>query len=237
MALSATEEWRRLLVQAGHGIQIGNSNQDTDVPVEHQVALLGLDPAQMQGEHLFDLACGKGMLVQWLRERGVNAYGIDSRAPTGTYFTPRMVTGTGQQYGLPVARGSLHYVTSFQNLAFNDVFRMGREIWVNEHNVFGLDLAEQLYAQYVGEANAMIAEIGRVLLPQGQARIYPVLFDTLLPPREELHARHGLIRGYEPVNPQDVLAYMHSEGHHTVTPETLKREDKDLTYRCLLLKI
>lgn len=236
MAYSATEEWRRLLAQAGHGIQIGNSNQDTDVPVEHQVALLGLDPAQMQGEYLFDLACGTGMLVQWLRERGVNAYGIDSRAPAGTYFTQRMVTGTGRARGLPVARGSFHYVTSFQNLAFNDVFRMGREMWVDEHNAFGLDIAEQLYAQYVGEANAMISEIGRVLLPHGQARIYPALFDTMLPAREELRARHGLILGYEPVNPQDVLAYMHAEGNHTVTARTLQGKDKDLVYRCLFIK-
>lgn len=236
MAPSATEEWKRLLAHAGQDIQITNSNQDTDVPVPHQIALLGLDPAQMQGERLVDLACGNGALVHWLREHGIDAHGIDVRAPSGPYFTQRMITGRGQQYGIPVRTSTLHYVTSFQNIVLNNAFRLNREMWVRDHKGFGLAIAERLYDQYLEEADAMIAEIGRVLIPGGQGRIYPPLFDDLLPPRDELRARHGLILGYESLHPTKVLSYMHAEGHHTVTAETLQGDDKDLVYRCLLLK-
>src|SRR3989344_8243838 len=160
MILSALESWLQLLESTGAPI---TSNHYKDVPIAHSIKLLGLHNLlpRMQGKKLCDIGCGTGLLVEHLRVCGVDAYGIDARAPPKPYFTGRMVTGPRRIRGIPVPAESFDFITSFQNIPFNTLCRANREDWIRDHLNFGRAIAEGGYELYCEEGVAMINEISR----------------------------------------------------------------------------
>ncbi len=148
-----------------------------DVPLEHQVSLLGLNSGALKalkGKIVLDLACGCGSLVNYLRENGVNAQGLDPRAPEADHFMRCSVLGLGDR-GIPVGDCSYDAVFSFQNVPLNTAFGSAGDYWLERNASFG-EAATRQFSQRCGEAHYMISEIGRVLRPGCKATIYPFLY-------------------------------------------------------------
>lgn len=61
---------------------------------ELQLLELGLEEADIQemiGRKVLDLGCGLGNLTEFLRQRGIDAEGIDAEAPSKSYFMRRKI--------------------------------------------------------------------------------------------------------------------------------------------------
>lgn len=81
-------------------------------PLEIQLESLGLDDekiSELKGARVIDFGCGEeGTLVRFLRERGIDAFGIDPRAPDENYFFRKMA-GVGDT---PLEENSYDLVTA-----------------------------------------------------------------------------------------------------------------------------
>jgi|SRR3989344_479994 len=235
MILSALESWLQLLESTGAPI---TSNHYKDVPIAHSIKLLGLHNLlpRMQGKKLCDIGCGTGLLVEHLRVCGVDAYGIDARAPPKPYFTGRMVTGPRRIRGIPVPAESFDYLTSFQNISLNTLFRFDRQEFINNHLDFGRAIAEGYYEAQCYEAIAMISEIVRTLRPGGSAFIYPA--PVRFVPNDVLREKCKLTATYETIEGQSVIDYLKWEGGpHLSRSEEFAPEFPDYIQRFILRKV
>ena len=155
-----------------------NQKQFLNVPVIYQLPLLGIDSELvdlLKGQRVLDIGCGSGLLVDELRLRGIEAQGIDSRAPSGTHFMRQNVT-SGK--GVPVPNSCYAFITSFQNVALNDglgAIQNPAEIPFFSYECISLKRFRKYQEEKAREAKFIVAEIGRTLLPLGRASIYPPL--------------------------------------------------------------
>lgn len=155
-----------------------------DVPVPFQVAILGLSERNrlpVRGKRLLDIACGKGELVEWARGEGVEAYGIDKRAPSQPYFTSRNITSVGRSQGIDAEDAFFDVIVSFQNICLNHAYSPDRETmhFTDPENIRISNQAQE-------QAAYMISEIGRTLKRGGSAVIFPYI------PLLERYAAHIL---------------------------------------------
>jgi len=77
-----------------------------------QMAMLGLedeDIEKLRGKKVLDVGCGReANLVRYLREKGIEAEGIDSKAPAGDWFIRQNVTNEYPWEG-SIMRGNNEY--------------------------------------------------------------------------------------------------------------------------------
>src|SRR3989344_9465230 len=149
----------------------------TDTHVAYQTSILGLDERtilMLSGKRVLDVACGLGKLVEHLRKRGVNAEGIDPRAPRKSHFTRRKIEGLGQGKGIPADNQSIDLITSFQNPVLTTIFGASRERWAHEYSKMG-PAGQRAYQKDCEIAHYFLSEIGRTIKVGGRALIFPYL--------------------------------------------------------------
>ncbi|HLC54771.1 MAG TPA: hypothetical protein VJK07_04075 [Candidatus Nanoarchaeia archaeon] len=202
------------LLGESEGIDL-SKKEFLDVPVLHQLSLLGIDSrivATLIGRKTLDVGCGSGLLVNELRLLGIEAYGIDIRAPDKTYFMRQNVT---PDKGIPAPGEHYHLITSFQNVALNDglgPLQNPTEIPFFSYEGVSPRQLRKYQEEKAREAKSIVSEIGRVLSSEGRAIIYPPL------PNVEKYASHtlresGLEVRHEPIlNPEAVNNYFIWDG-------------------------
>lgn len=164
------------VIMVGGRSLIRSPNYEKDVPPHYQLALLGLDETaltSLKGKRVLDLACGNGALVEHMRERGIEAYGVDPRAPSRDYFASRPVSGKGREHGFPVADESLDLLVSFQNVPFNIVMTDVGIAWFRRNFLVDQSYAWERVRLHRRTARHMLTEMGRTLRPEAKALIYP----------------------------------------------------------------
>lgn len=80
-------------------------------PLKCQLDVLGFNEetvSRLRGERVLDVACGDGRLVEYLRQRGVEAGGMDARAPDAEHYIRRNITGIHPMSG-SIPRPDEHY--------------------------------------------------------------------------------------------------------------------------------
>lgn len=202
-----------LLINIAGALGSMGSKHDKDVPVEHQLAVLGLDRKllrALRGKRICDIACGNGALVEYLREQGLDARGVDPRAPHTPYFSRRRIDLIGIHRGIPVEDGSLDLITSFQNSTLNCAYGSLRDKWRTHLDEAPHEFKSH-YSRVFEQAPYTIAEIGRTLCEGGRAIIYPAL-DHLENEGAHLLQMDGLSVSYERIPKSALRAYYAWEG-------------------------
>jgi SAM-dependent methyltransferase len=155
--------------------QIFGMQEEPEYPYDWQIKMLGLDEKrlnQLKGGNILDIGCGReANLVYHLRRRGVNAEGIDSRAPSGDGFLRQHITNVYPGEG-SIMRGNEEYDAVFANSmdalthAFSDQEEASRKV-ISMNGVVGLLRFEAQLKKTKNYAPAVILEILRVLKPGG----------------------------------------------------------------------
>ena len=150
-------------------------------PVELQLSCLGLSIEELQrlrGKRVLDIGCGKGELVYFLNDVGIDAEGIDSRAPEDRVFIRQKVTGIAPMPGsIPRDNSSYDLVIAHSNpileyafTSYKDIIRAGKARGVG----FGSDVDVDLREASVNGTFFMLEAL-RVMTPRGRFVCYPGL--------------------------------------------------------------
>ncbi len=184
---------------------VRRGSADLSVPLEHQLPLLGFNEIlpQLIGRKTFDIGCGRtGELVEFLRGEGVEAYGIDAKAPDEPYFVRRNICGIGEKEGIPSGDRSVYSITAFQVGTLNLAFSSSYPTTSKEDDFTRVSRGNAMY---------IISEIGRTLQKGGIAVVYPYL-DMLKEKAAQLLRMDGLELEIQPVeNLQAVAEYVEWE--------------------------
>jgi SAM-dependent methyltransferase len=205
-------------------LKVMSRNDENKVnPVGIQCPLLGLDQATLKGlrgKRVLDVACGDGSLVRHLRLNGIDAEGIDARAPDGfSYLMKRNITGTkAMGKGIPRPDGHYDLIVSFQNVLLNSVFsNIGGDANTAIAEIGDQDTKEQ-HLSYCIAAQCMVFEINRSTAPGGKA----VLFPHLPRLREVMDLSLGssnLAIGEERIQMEDLKAFAEWEAPEVHFPD------------------
>jgi SAM-dependent methyltransferase len=194
-------------------------NANLQVPVEFQLALLGLNEEtikNLQGKTGLDIACGNGFLVEDLISKGILFEGIDFQAPKDKpYFIPQNITNVSPLIGsIPRDDNSYDIVTAFQCWSLNRGFTMGgvvRTAIETEENE-----GDDWHTTRYQHAQSTIYEATRVVKPGGKVIAYPALtrIEKIMGPF--LHMQ-GINIYTEPVDKEVAKAYLKTE-----TPDSIQ---------------
>lgn len=159
-------------------VVLNGDNAFLQVPVKYQIGLLGLNKqtvSALKDKSTLDIGCGKGALVEYLREQGINCEGIDPQVEQGSdYLIKQLISGIHPMSGaIPRGNDTYEMVSAFQNYSLNRAFT--RNI-IREQIV--AELGEEAIKQHqrlieLGHFN--IDEGARVLKPGKRFAIYPAL--------------------------------------------------------------
>ncbi len=149
--------------------RLGKGNRT--VPAEFQIGILGLDANELrrfEGKKAYDVGCGNGDLVRYMRARGVDAYGIDPRSPEDEYFIRRNVCGLGEETGIPASDRSVDLLTAFQNSSINSLDYTGFSTVCQIR-----ETSQEFLNEGCLHAQMCVSEMMRTLSPTGRAVIFP----------------------------------------------------------------
>jgi len=158
---------------------IRNGNAFLQVPVEHQMSLLGLDKKTikgLEGKAGLDIGCGNGALVEELRKRGVLFEGIDPIAPRDSpYLISQNIYGMFPMDGAILREdNSYDIITAFQCSTLNRAFTIGGIL--RGPNLIGGDEEDKdFHNTRVINAHFIIYEAARVAKPNSRIVVYPCL--------------------------------------------------------------
>lgn len=160
---------------------LGGVSRFTQVPVKYQKTLLGLDRrtlAYLRGGKGFDIGCGKGVLVENLREKQIDFEGIDPEVeedPDKPYLIKQLVTGVYPMAGsIPKPDSLYDIVVAFQNASLNRGFTLSSEIKTALAIDMGIIDMER-HTNAVQNAQCIIWEGTRILKPGQRFVVYPQL--------------------------------------------------------------
>jgi SAM-dependent methyltransferase len=151
-------------------------------PLEMTLDDLGLDEKRLRefkGKGVLDIGCGEGILVEFLREMGIQAEGIDPHAPSKTYFMRRKINGVypmaesiprpDGSYELVVAHSVTQFVHAFSSFR-DQIRRVSAEVALGDFS----SVDEMLKTSGI-EAHLAMLESLRVLKHGGKMIVYPGL--------------------------------------------------------------
>lgn len=196
---------------------------DLQVPVEFQLALLGLNEEtikNLQGKTGLDIACGNGSLVEDLIDKGILFEGIDLQAPEKPYFIRQNITNVSPLIGsIPRDDDSYDIVTAFQCWDLNRGFTMPG-VFRTAVETEGEGANDDRYTARYQHAQSTVYEATRVAKPGCKVVAYPALTrleETIGP----LLRMQGISFHTEPIDKKVVEAYLKSE-----TPDGMELPDK-----------
>lgn len=189
-------------------------NAYLQVPIEFQIALLGLDSKtikKLKGKTGLDIACGKGFLVEELRKKGILFEGIDLEAPKDKpYFILQNITNVHPLIGsIPKQDNSYEIVTAFQCNVLNRGFTQGGTIRTAIENA-GSEIQDDWHTTRYQHAQSTLYEAIRVAKPGCKVVVYPSLTrlkETIGP----LLKMQGINFYLEPVDKKIAREYLKTE--------------------------